>query len=394
MADKRDYYEVLGVNRDADESQIKRAFWKLAKKYHPDVNKDDPAAEQKFKEANEAYEVLSNKEKRQRYDQFGHAGVDGQGFPGGGASGFGINLEDIFSSIFGDFGGMGGFSSRGRSGRQGPIPGANLRYRMNLDFMEAAFGTEREIKIRKEDICRKCHGYGTADGKEAPICQVCHGSGQVIGVQRTMFGQVRTSQPCSNCHGFGHSIAQPCTDCHGSGRTMVTKRLHVTIPAGINEREMLTLTGEGEPGTMGAPYGDLYIEIHIKAHPIFTRQGNTTFCSVPVTFTQAALGQEITVPTIDGSEAFKIKPGTQPGDIYTMPGKGIPYINRPNLRGDQKFQVELEVPRNLSKEQQALLEKFENSLKAENYEKRTGFFDKIKGLFKDKDNKQKSENKD
>lgn len=385
MSEKRDYYEVLGVPRDADENRIKRAFWKLAKKYHPDVNPDDSEAEQKFKEANEAYEILSNQEKRQRYDQFGHAGVDGQGF-GGGAGGFGfdIDLEDIFSSIFGDFG-FGGFAGGGRSARQGPIPGANLRYRMNLDFMEAAFGTEREIKIRKEDICKKCHGHGTEDGQEAPVCNVCHGSGQVTGVQRTILGQVRTSQPCSNCRGTGRYIENPCSDCNGSGRNMVTKRLKVTIPAGINQREMLTLSGEGEPGTMGAPYGDLYIEIHIRPHSVFTRQGNTTFCTVPVTYAQLALGLEITVPTIDGSVSYELKAGTQPGDVITMRNKGIPYVNRNNMRGDHKFQVELEVPQNLNKEQKDLLEKFDASMEDENYKKHKGFLDKLKNLFKDSD---------
>ncbi len=388
MSAKRDYYEVLGVPKDADENQIKRAFWKLAKKYHPDVNKDDPEAEHKFKEANEAYEVLSNKEKRQRYDQFGHAGVDGQGFPGGGFGFEDINIEDIFSSIFGGgFGGMGGFGGRGRRGRQGPIPGANLRYRMNLDFMEAAFGTEREIKIKKEDICKKCHGHGTADGNPAPVCPTCQGAGQVMGVQQTVFGQVRTNQTCPDCRGTGKKIENPCSECRGSGRTMINKQLKVTVPAGINEREMLTLTGEGEPGTLGVPYGDLYIEIHIKPHPVFTRQGTTTLCSVPVTFAQAALGLEIMVPTIDGSKPYQLKAGTQPGEIITMRNMGIPYINRPHLRGDHKFQVELEVPHNLNKEQQELLEKFEATMEDENYKKRTGFFEKIKGLFKDNENK-------
>lgn len=384
MSEKRDYYEVLGVQKDADDNTIKRAFWKLAKKYHPDVNPDNPEAEQKFKEANEAYEVLSNSEKRQRYDQFGHEGLNGQGFNG--SAGFGIDLEDIFSQIFGDWGF--GFGGNGRGGRrQGPIPGANLRYRMNLDFMEAAFGTEREIKIRKEDLCKTCSGHGTANGEQAPTCTVCNGLGQVSGVQETIFGQVRTSQTCSNCHGSGRAILDPCSDCHGSGRTMVTKHLNVTVPAGINEREMLTLTGEGEPGTLGAPNGDLYIEIHIKPHEVFSRQGNTTFCTVPVTFAQAALGQEITVPTIDGSMSFKLKAGTQSGDSYTIHNKGIPYINRRNSRGDHRFQVELEVPQNLNKEQEELLDKFEASMKDENYKKRSGFFDSIKKLFKEFDSK-------
>ena len=383
MPEKRDYYDVLGVDRSADEGQIKRAFWKLAKKYHPDVNPDDKEAEAKFKEANEAYEVLSDPEKRKRYDAYGHAGVDGQGFGGGGGfGGFNVDLQDLFNSIFGGFGGgFGGFRS---SGYRGPIPGANLRYRMNLDFMEAAFGTTREIKINKEDLCKTCGGNGTADGSKPRTCSTCGGSGQVTRPMQTMFGQVRTTQPCPDCHGKGTIIENPCSDCKGSGRQVVTKRLSVTIPAGINEGEMLTLSGEGEPGTQGAPYGDLYIEIHIYPHPVFIRQGTTTYCEVPITYAQAVLGEEIEVPTIDGKETFKLPEGTQPDDILTMRGKGIPYINRKNLRGDHKFKVILEVPHSLTPEQKNLLKKFDDSLDDKHYRKRTSFFEKFKSIFKDK----------
>lgn len=383
MAQKRDYYEVLGVDKGADDNQIKKAYWKLAKKYHPDVNPGDKSAEEKFKEANEAYEVLSNPEKRQRYDQFGHAGVDPNGFPGqGGFGGFdmNINLQDLFNSIFGDYGF--GFSQGGAhtSNRNAPMPGANLRYRMNLDFMEAAFGCEREISIRKEDICDHCKGSGSEDGSEPEVCPVCHGSGQVSRHQQTLFGQMMTTQPCGNCHGSGRIIKNPCKKCNGGGRVQKTKRLLVKVPAGINEGEMLTLRGEGEPGLRGGPDGSLYIEIHIRPHPVFSRQGTTTACEVPITFVQAALGSEIEVPTIDGPVKFKLNEGTQQGDIYTIRDKGIPRINGRG-RGDHKFQVSIEVPRNLNEEQKTLLRRFEESTNDSHYQKRQGFWDKLRSVF-------------
>ena len=289
MAAKRDYYEVLGVDKDADSAEIKKAFWKLAKKYHPDVNKDDPQASEKFQEANEAYEVLSDAEKRQRYDQFGHAGVDTSGFEGTGA-GFGIDLEDLFNSIFGGFGfgGFGSGSGFSQSRRPtGPTRGANLRYRMNLDFLEAAFGVERKIKIRKDDVCPTCNGKRTADGSEPSICPNCNGSGQEQVQQQTIFGQMLTSRTCQRCQGSGQIIENPCETCKGAGTTVKDKTLLVTVPAGINEGEMLTLRNEGEPGRNGGPYGDLYIQIYIRPHPVFTREGNMTFCEVPITYAEA-----------------------------------------------------------------------------------------------------------
>jgi molecular chaperone DnaJ len=382
---KRDYYEVLGVNKDADEQQIKRAYWKLAKKYHPDVNPDNKEAEEKFKEANEAYEILSDKDKRARYDQFGHAGVDpsaggGSGFGGFGGGGFNVNLDDLFSSIFGGFGGFGG-GFAGQPRRQGPMRGANLRYRMNLDFLEAAFGLEREIKIRKSDTCDTCKGTGSADSKEPETCPTCKGQGQVQSVQQTMFGQMMSTHTCPDCGGSGRKIANPCRDCHGSGMREKTKKLLVKVPAGINEGEMLTLRGEGEPGVRGGSYGDLYIEIAIRPHPVFTRERYTTWSEVPITFAQAALGSEISVPTIDGTDSFRLKEGTQPGDVFTIRGKGIPYINRPNQRGDHRFRVTLEVPRRLNEEQKDLLRRFDESCDDDNYEGRKSFFEKVKGLF-------------
>ena len=393
MADKRDYYEILGVQKGATESEIKKAYWKLAKKYHPDVNPGDKLAEEKFKEANEAFEVLSNAEKRQKYDQFGHAGVDPSGF-GGFSGATTVDLHDLFNSIFGDLGGgFGGFSGFGQGGfgfgaqsasPSGPMPGSNLRYRMNLDFMEAAFGCEREISIRKDENCDRCHGNGTADGKAPSTCSVCHGTGQVQRVQQTIFGQMMSAQTCANCGGTGVEIKNPCPRCNGCGRVKKTKRLSVKIPAGINEHEMLTLRGEGEPGFRGGPPGDLYIEVQIRPHPVFRREGMTTFCELPITYAQATLGSEVEVPTIDGPVPFKLKEGTQPGDLYTIKEKGIPNIRNQRQRGDHKFRVKLEVPRNLNNEQKELLEKFENSLNESHYKESKSFFDKLKGIFSDK----------
>lgn len=383
MPTKRDYYEVLGVPRDADEGEIKKAFWKLAKKYHPDVNPDDKEAEAKFKEANEAYEVLSDPDKRSRYDQLGHAGVDESSF-GGGAGAYDINLDDLFSTLFGSFsgfGGFGGFGSRTVHRRTGPLRGANLRYRMNLDFEEAAFGVEREVSIHKADRCETCHGKGTEDGSEPDVCPICHGTGQEQAHQQTIFGNVMTSRTCSRCGGSGQVIKNPCSQCGGQGVVMRDKKLLVSIPAGINEGEMLTLRGEGEPGRNGGPYGDLYIQVFIRPHPVFSREGNTTFCEVPITFAQAALGAEVEIPTIDGTEVFKLREGTQPGDIFTLRGKGIPFIGRPTARGDHQFRVVLEVPRNLSAEQKEMLRKFDESCTEAHYEKRKGFFDKVRDAF-------------
>lgn len=376
MPEKRDYYEVLGVPKTATEDEMKKAYRTMAKQYHPDLNPGNKEAEAKFKEVNEAYAVLSDAEKRKVYDQYGHAGVDGQGFGGFGGQGFDIDLDDLLGSFFG-----GGFGGGGRQRRSGPQRGANLKYRMNLDFMEAAFGVEREISINKEDTCDACHGRGTRDGSEPDKCSVCHGTGQVNQRQQTMFGAVMTSRPCPTCNGRGTTIKDPCPSCGGHGRRQKSKSLMVKVPAGINEGEMLTARGEGEPGTLGGPYGDLYIEVHIRPHPVFQRNGNNTFCEVPITFSQASLGAEIDIPTIDGNYAFHLKEGTQPGDSFTIRGKGIPVVNRTNQRGDHQFRVILEVPRHLNDAQKELLKQFEQSCTDKNYQKRGTFFGKIKDLF-------------
>lgn len=376
MPDKRDYYEVLGVSKGASDDELKKAYRKLAKQYHPDLNPGNKEAEAKFKEANEAYAVLSDSEKRQNYDQYGHAGVDGQGFGGFNGAGFDIDLDDLFGSFFG--GGFGGSRQR----RTGPQRGANLKYRMNLDFMEAAFGVEREIKVSKEDLCDTCHGHGTKDGSEPEKCSTCQGSGQVNQRQQTMFGAVMTSRACPACGGKGTVVKNPCGTCGGKGRVQKTKTLSVKVPAGINENEMLTARGEGEPGLNGGPYGDLYIEVHIRPHPVFRRDGYNTYCEIPITYAQAAIGAEIDVPTIDGNVPFNLKEGTQPGDVFAIRGKGIQYINRASSRGDHRFKVLIEVPGNLSEEQKEMLRQFDQTCTDRNYQRRTGFFSKIKDLFK------------
>lgn len=379
MAEKRDYYEVLGIQKGATPEEIKKAFRKVAKQHHPDLNPNDKKAESNFKEANEAYAVLSNPEQRAKYDQYGHAGLGDQGFGGGfgGFGGAGFDVNDIFDNLFG--GGFGG-SSSGR--RAGPQQGANLRYRAALDFLEAAFGLEKEITITKEDLCDTCEGTGAKTGTHTKKCSACNGTGQVSQRQQTMFGTVMTSKPCTTCKGQGTVIESPCEVCRGTGRHSKKKTLKVKIPAGINQGEMLTLRGEGEPGTKGGPYGDLYIEISIKPHPIFKRDGYNTYCEIPITFPQATLGAEVSVPTIDGPYSYKIKDGTQPGEMFTIKGKGIPHINHASIRGDHIIKIIVEVPKNLDQKQKDILRDFDASCTDRNYQTRGSFFSKIKDLFK------------
>lgn len=377
MADKRDYYEVLGVNKTATDDELKKAYRKLAKKYHPDVNPDNKEAEAKFKEAAEAYAVLSDQGKRQQYDQFGHAGVDGQGF--GGPGGFDIDLSDILGSFFGGGFGFGGGASSAR--RNGPRRGADLRYRMSLEFTEAAFGTTREISFTREDHCDHCQGSGAEPGSKVDTCPTCNGRGVVNQSQQTMFGNMMTQTTCRSCNGSGKKIETQCSVCRGSGRMNKSKKLQVKVPAGINNGEMLTLRGEGEAGSQGGPSGDLYVEISIKPHSLFQRKGANTYCDVPFTFAQLAIGGDVEIPTLDGNVTYKLKEGTQPGDVISIKGKGIPLINRAGQRGDHFVTVVLEVPRHLSEEQARRLKEFEATLDMRNYQKRGNFFKKIKDLF-------------
>lgn len=374
---KRDYYEILGVDRNADEQTIKKAFRKLALKYHPDRNPDDKDAEKKFKELNEAYEVLSNPEKRKMYDQFGHAGVNGngQGGFGGGFSGFG-GFEDIFGDIFDMFGG--GFSSGKR--RAGPQKGSDIKTQINLSFEEAAFGTDKTIEIMRNEECKTCHGTGAKPGTSSKTCSKCNGTGEIRYTQRTPLGHFINVKTCDVCHGDGKIIESPCTECHGQGKVRRKKKINVKIPAGVDEGSVITLRGEGEPGIKGGPSGDLYIVISILPHKIFQRDGYDVLCEIPITFVQAALGDEIVVPTLDGKVKYKIPEGTQSGTVFRLKGKGIEVLNGYG-RGDQYVKVVIETPRKLNEHQKEILRKFAQEMGEDVHEQRKSFFDKVKDVF-------------
>ncbi len=383
MADKKDFYEVLGVDRGASDDEIKKAYRKAAKKYHPDLHPGDKEAEAKFKEAGEAYEVLSNSEKRARYDQFGHAGVDPNygagagGYGGGGFGGFGDfgDLGDIFSSFFG-----GGFGGGGRSNPNAPRRGNDTSATVNLSFEEAAKGCTKKINVTKIDTCSECGGSGAEKGSTPTTCPACHGSGQVRVTQSTPFGTMQTARVCDKCRGSGKIIDKPCRSCAGKGRVRRTTERTIDIPAGIDDGQIINVRGGGDAGTNGGPSGDLQIHVNVRPHPIFERRGFDVFCEIPVTFAQAALGAEITVPTLDGKVKFTIHEGTQPGDDFKLKGKGIKRLNYSGY-GDQYVKIVLEVPRDLSKEQKELLKNFDQSTSEKNYNKRKNFFDKLKDLF-------------
>lgn len=346
MSTKRDYYEILGVERNATESDLKTTYRKLALKYHPDRNPGDKEAEEKFKEAAEAYEVLRDSEKRAIYNQYGHAGLEGRGF-----SGFG-GFEDIFSS-FGDiFEDLFGFGTRGQS-RSRAQRGADLRYDMKLGFMDAAFGTETEINVEKLEICPDCKGAGGEEGSQPETCGHCGGVGQVSRTQG--FFTVRTT--CPNCRGTGQMITNPCRGCRGAGQVMAEKRVSVKIPGGVDNGSRLRLSGEGEPGVHGGPQGDLYVFIHVEPHDFFERRDKDIICQIPISFIQAALGDTVEVTTLNGQETLEISKGTQPGDIFRLRGEGIPSL-RNGSRGDQIIQVSIKTPTSLSKKQEALLREF------------------------------------
>ncbi|MBO4693039.1 MAG: molecular chaperone DnaJ [Clostridia bacterium] len=373
--DKRDYYSVLGVDRDVNDDDLKKAYRKAAKKYHPDLHPGDKEAEKSFKEVNEAYEVLSDKEKRARYDQFGHAGVDPNFNPGAGGFGGGFgdfgDLGDIFSSFFG--GGFGG----SRANPNAPRRGSDVSTNVNISFEEAAKGCKKTVKVHKIDSCDVCHGSGCETGTSAKTCPVCHGSGRVTSVQRTPFGQMQTQSVCNNCHGSGKIIDKPCKKCAGKGRIRHTVEHEVNIPAGIDDGQVLSVRSGGDAGINGGPSGDLRVSVNVRPHPIFERQGYDVYCDIPITFAQAALGDEITVPTLDGKVKFQIHEGTQPGDEFKLRGKGIQRLNYPG-RGDQYVKISVEVPRELTKEQKAKIREFDSSTNAKNYKKQKSFLDKVK----------------
>jgi molecular chaperone DnaJ len=372
---KRDYYEVLNVSKDATEDEIKRAFRSLAKKYHPDLNPGDKDAEQKFKEINEAYEVLGDPEKKARYDRFGHAGVDGQmGDFGQGFGGFG----DIFDDIFDIFGG--GYTSGSRSRRSGPIRGADIKYDLTLDFEEAVFGVEKEIQIIKNDKCSVCDGSGVKPGSEKITCPKCHGTGEVRYAQNTAFGQFVKVNTCDECHGTGEIIKEKCTNCNGTGKKRVAKKVKVNIPGGVNQDSIISIKGEGEAGERGGLNGDLYIRINIREHEFFQRKGNDIFCEIPITFPQAALGAEIEVPTLEELVKYTIPAGTQTGTEFKLRNKGVPYV-KGHGRGDFYFKVKVIVPKKLNEKQKEILKDFAKESGDYVSKNKKGFFDKFKDAF-------------
>lgn len=383
MADKRDYYEVLGVQKGASADEIKRAYRKMAMKYHPDRNPGDKDAEEKFKEVGEAYEVLSDDEKRSRYDQYGFAGVDPNFAAGGGGGGFGGfgggfggfgDFGDIFSDLFG-----GGSTRRG--GQSSARRGENIMARLDLTFEEAAFGCDKELSVPRIENCAACNGTGSADGN-IETCPKCHGSGQEQVIQNFMGMQMRSTAPCSQCGGKGKIIKTPCTTCKGKGKVRRTNKVLVKVPAGVNDGQSVRVRGAGNVGTGGAPAGDLLAEIHIKPHKLFKRRDFDVYCEVPISFAQAALGAEIEVPTLDGKVTYTIPEGTQTGREFVLRGKGIPQVNNPKLRGDHHFNVVVETPTRLTNEQKELLRQFDGTVGKNVTPKRKGFQDILNDFFK------------
>ena len=384
---KRDYYEVLGVDRNADEATIKKAYRVLAKKYHPDANPGDKEAEKKFKEASEAYAVLSDAEKRKQCDQFGHAAFDGSA--GGGAGGFdfsGMDMGDIFGDIFGDFFGGG---SRSRRANNGPMKGANIRTSIRITFEEAVFGCEKEIELVLKDECKTCHGSGAKPGTSKETCPKCGGKGKVVYSQQSLFGMVQNVQSCPDCNGTGQIIKEKCPDCRGTGYIASKKKIQVSIPAGIDDGQSVRIREKGEPGVNGGPRGDLLVEVVVSRHPIFQRQDMNIYSTAPISFAQAALGGEVRINTVDGDVLYEVKPGTQTDTKIRLKGKGVPSLRNKAVRGDQYVTLVVQVPTGLNEAAKEALRAFDEqtgqTLKkqgtAEAKPKKKGFKDKIKEAF-------------
>ena len=378
MADnKRDYYEVLGVAKGASEDEIKKAYRQMAKKYHPDLNPGDKEAEARFKEVNEAYEVPSDSQKKARYDQYGHAGVDPNfgagGYQGYGFDGMDIDLGDIFSSFFGGGGAR-------RSNPNAPRRGSDVSASVVISFEEAARGCKKQVDVRLVDTCSDCRGSGAAKGSAPKPCPACNGTGQERRQQRTPFGVIQTQSVCSRCRGKGKIIDKPCSTCSGTGQVRRPSSVGINIPAGIADGQVITIRGKGNAGTNGGPAGDLEIQVAVRPHPVFEREGYDVHCELPLTFAQMALGAEVQVPTLDGNVPYTVREGTQPGETFRLKGKGFPYINGRG-RGDEVVRVTVEVPKNLTSEQKKLLHAFEESLGDKNYQKRRSFFDKLRDAF-------------
>ncbi|HWQ79136.1 MAG TPA: molecular chaperone DnaJ [Anaerovoracaceae bacterium] len=379
MAEKRDYYEVLGLKKGAAEDEIKKAFRKKAMEYHPDRNPGDKAAEEKFKEVNEAYSILSDPQKKDKYDRFGHAGVDPNAGFGGGGFGAG-GFEDIFGDLFGGMFG-GGFSQANARRRNGPRKGQDLQKSVGISFEEAAFGTKKQIQINKYVNCESCGGSGAEKGSEKMTCPKCGGTGESRTTQRTPFGQFTNVQSCDKCGGTGEVVEQPCHACGGSGKVRKTVTISVDIPAGVDNDSVISIKGQGEPGSNGGPDGDLYVVVSVQSHPLFTRRGTDLWLDMPITFSQAVLGDDIVVPTLKEKVSYKIPAGTQPETVFRLKGKGIKSLRSAKV-GDLYVKVTLEVPTKLTGEQKKLIEKLGESFSTDGYSKRKKFSDAMKEIFK------------
>jgi len=357
MADKRDYYEVLGVNKAASEDELKKAYRQQAKKYHPDTNPGDKTAETKFKEASEAYAVLSDADKRRQYDQFGHAAFEGGA---GGAGGFdfsNMDMGDIFGDIFGDL-----FGGRSRRTNNGPMQGANLGTSVRISFEDAVFGTEKELDLNLKDECSACHGSGAKHGTSADTCSKCGGKGQVVYTQQSLFGMVRNVQTCPDCKGTGKIIKEKCPDCYGNGYISSKKKIKVSIPAGIDNGQSVRIRGKGEPGTNGGPRGDLLVQVDVSRHPIFQRQDYDIFSTAPISYAIAALGGDVKISTVDGDVFYNVKPGTQTDTKVRLREKGVPTLRNKAVRGDHYVTLVVQVPTSLNAEQKELLAKFDEAM--------------------------------
>ena len=380
MAEKRDYYEILGLSKGASDDEIKKSYRKLAKKYHPDLNPGDATAEEKFKEVNEAYGILSDPEKKSRYDQFGHAGVDPS--YGGGAGGFGGmggmgDFGDVFSSFFGGFGGFGGGNSRRANA---PRKGDDIEMMVTISFEEAAFGCEKELSFRRRKTCKDCNGTGAKGGVELETCPQCNGRGVVTSVQRTILGNIQSQSTCPTCNGRGKKIKIPCPHCQG-GIVTEDKKIKITIPAGIDDGQSLTMRNQAHAGSNGGPDGDVYIGVRVRPHALFERRGTDLYCKIPVSFTDAALGAQLQVPTLEGKVEYDLPEGTQTGSTFRFRGKGITKIHSKN-KGDLYVTIEVEIPRKLSKKQKDLLKEFAKTVEDKNFDQRKTFMDKLSQLFK------------
>ena len=385
MAEKRDYYEVLGVGKDASDDEIKKAYRRMAKQYHPDLNPGNAEAEAKFKECNEAYEVLSDADKKAKYDRFGHAGVDpNYGAGEGGFDGFGgmgFDMGDIFSTIFGG-GGFGGGFGGGRQNPNAPRRGEDIQTNITISFEEAAKGCKKTVEVNRIEVCDGCSGSGAAPGTSAQNCSYCGGSGQVMSQQRTILGIMQTQKPCPTCGGKGSVIPNPCSKCRGAGRVRRAAKVEVNIPAGIDDRQAVSVRSQGNKGSNGGPAGDLRVGVNVRNHPFFERDGYNVWYQANISFVQAALGCELVVPTLDGDVKYTVPAGTQPGDVFKLRDRGIPHISG-RSRGDQLVRVEVVVPKKLSEKQKELLREFEEDLNPENVgslneDKGKGFFGKKK----------------